>query len=199
MPDDVSTTALDHAALKTGWDAHLQPVNSASSPVFALPSLRSLRAHSTWGNWYFAYGSNMNPARMQTRGLTVLEALSGHLPGYSLCFNKRATNRAPGRAYANIRHQRDSVVEGVLYRLPDAGEITKLDHFEGTPIFYSRECLPIVTGHGVQPAWVYIANPAFREEGLLPSADYLAHLLAGRELLSEAYWTVLAALPCHPD
>lgn len=60
-------------------------------------------------NSHFAYGSNMNPARMQTRGLTVLEALPGHLPGYSLCFNKRAADRAPGRAYANIRHQRDSV------------------------------------------------------------------------------------------
>ena len=46
---------------------------------------------------------------------------------------------------------------------------------------------------------MYIANPAFREEGLLPSEDYLAHLLAGRELLSEAYWSALAALPFHPD
>ncbi|WP_415755198.1 gamma-glutamylcyclotransferase family protein [Pseudomonas leptonychotis] len=164
-----------------------------------MPDLRSLHAHSAWGNWYFAYGSNMNPARMQARGLAVLEALPGHLPGYSLCFNKRAADRPPGRAYANIRHEREGRVEGVLYRLPDAGEIAKLDHFEGTPIYYSRECLPIVTAHGVQPAWVYIANPAFRQEGLLPSADYLAHLLAGRELLSEAYWSALAVLPVHPD
>jgi cation transport regulator ChaC len=137
-------------------------------------------------NWYFAYGSNMNPARMQARGLAVLEALPGGLSGYRLCFNKRAMDRAPGRAYANILHARGGLVEGVLYRLQDAGEITKLDHFEGTPIYYSRECLPIVTAHGVQPAWVYIA-------------DYLAHLLAGRDLLSEAYWSALAALPVHPD
>ena len=78
-------------------------------------------------NWYFAYGSNMNPARMQARGLSVVEALPGRLPGYGLCFNKRAMDRAPGRAYANIRHQRDAVVEGVLYRLQDADEIAKLD------------------------------------------------------------------------
>ena len=149
--------------------------------------------------WYFAYGSNMNPARMQARGLNVLEALPGRLPGYQLCFNKRAMDRAPGRAYANIQHARDGVVEGVLYRLQGAGEIAKLDHFEGTPIYYSRECLPILAAQGTQPAWVYIANPAFREEGLLPSEDYLAHLLAGRELLSDAYWSALAALPFHPD
>lgn len=129
----------------------------------------------------------------------MLEALPGGLPGYRLCFNKRAMNRAPGRAYANIQHARDGLVEGVLYRLQDDREIAKLDHFEGTPVYYSRECLPVVTSQGVQPAWVYIANPAFREEGLLPSADYLAHLLAGREWLSQAYYSALAALPCHPD
>lgn len=150
-------------------------------------------------SWYFAYGSNMNPARMQSRGLTVTETLPGRLPGYGLCFNKRAMDRAPGRAYANIRHQPGGVVEGVLYRLLGDNEIAKLDPFEGTPFYYSRERLPIVTAQGVQAAWVYIANPAFRQEGLLPGADYLAHLLAGREWLSEAYWMALAAWPTHPD
>jgi hypothetical protein len=62
-----------------------------------------------------------------------------------------------------------------------------------------RECLSIVTAQGVQPAWVYIANPAFRQEGLLPSADYLAHLLAGQQWLSEPYWSALAGWPVHPD
>jgi len=148
---------------------------------------------------YFAYGSNMNPARMQARGLRVLEAMSGYLPGYRLCFNKRATDRAAGRAYANIGHCLAGQVEGVFYRLHDEREISKLDHFEGTPIYYSRECLSIVTAQGVQPAWVYIANPAFRQEGLLPSADYLAHLLAGQQWLSEPYWSALAGWPVHPD
>ena len=147
--------------------------------------------------WYFAYGSNMNPARMQARGLCVREAMAGSLPGYALCFDKRAVDR-PGGAYANVRHQRGAVVEGVLYRLAELEEIAKLDPFEGTPIYYSRERLPILTAHGVQPAWVYIANPAFREEGLLPASDYLAHLLAGREYLSEPYWSLLAAWPSQP-
>ena len=78
-------------------------------------------------DWYFAYGSNMNPARMQARGLSVSEVLPGRLPGYGLCFDKRAADRAPGRAYANIRYQRDGVVEGVLYRLQGADEIAKLE------------------------------------------------------------------------
>ncbi|NQD91736.1 gamma-glutamylcyclotransferase [Pseudomonas sp. CrR25] len=148
-------------------------------------------------SWYFAYGSNMNPRRMQERGLTVREALPGRLPGFALCFNKRAVDR-PGCAYANIRHQRDGVVEGVLYRLAELDEVAKLDPFEGAPIFYSRERLAILAGHGVQPAWVYIANPAFREDGLLPARDYLEHLLAGRAFLSDAYWSALAAWPSQP-
>lgn len=147
--------------------------------------------------WYFAYGSNMNPARMRARGLSVGEAMAGRLPGYALCFNKRAVDR-PGCAYANIRHQRDGVVEGVLYRLSTLDEIAKLDPFEGTPVYYSRERLPILSARGVQPAWVYIANPVFREDGLLPARDYLEHLLAGREFLSAAYWSTLAAWPSQP-
>ena len=36
-----NVSALGYAALKTGSDAHLQLVNSASSPVLALPNRRS--------------------------------------------------------------------------------------------------------------------------------------------------------------
>ena len=148
--------------------------------------------------YYFAYGSNMNPARMRSRGLLFDEALAGQLSGFALCFNKRAHDR-PGRSYANIRYQRDGVVEGVLYRLSHADEIRKMDPFEGTPVFYSRERMPVLTARGVIAAWVYVANPAMREEGLWPTRAYLEHLLAGREFLSEAYWQTLAAVPAHHD
>ena len=149
-------------------------------------------------SFYFAYGSNMNPARMRSRGLVFSEAMAGRLEGYALCFDKRAHDR-PGRSYANIRYQRDGVVEGVLYRLAHEDEIWKMDRFEGTPIFYSRERMPVMTAQGVQPAWVYVANPAMREEGLWPTRSYLEHLLAGREFLSRAYWDSLVAVPAHAD
>lgn len=145
-------------------------------------------------DWYFAYGSNMNPARMQARGVAFAAALSARLPGYELCFNKRAHDQV-GAAYANIRHQRDGVVEGVLYRLPNLGEIAKLDVYEGTPVFYSRERFALHSAAGVQAAWVYVANPAFRGDGGLPTRAYLQHLLEGRALLSAAYCQQLAAQP----
>lgn len=142
--------------------------------------------------WYFAYGSNMNPQRMRARGLQFSEALGGRLAGYELCFNKRAHDR-PGTAYANIRHCRASVVEGVLYRLQAADEIFKMDPFEGTPVLYSRERMPVLTARGVLPGWVYVANPAWRSEGLRPTRAYLEHLLAGREFLSDSYWRALVS------
>lgn len=149
-------------------------------------------------SYYFAYGSNMNPARMQARGLQVDAAMAGHLPGFALCFNKRAHDH-PGRAYANIRHQAGAMVEGVLYRLAAAAEILKLDPFEGTPVYYSRERMPVHTAQGLIPAWVYVANPAWRADGLAPSRAYLAHLLAGREHLSPSYWATLAATAVLDD
>lgn len=149
-------------------------------------------------SYYFAYGSNMNPARMQARGLLVEEAMAGHLPGFALCFNKRAHDH-PGRAYANIRHQAGAVVEGVLYRLASESEICKMDPFEGTPVYYSRERMAVHTARGLIAAWVYVANPAWREDGLAPSRVYLAHLLAGREYLSADYWAALAATAALDD
>jgi hypothetical protein len=44
----VKTTALEHAALKTGSICSFTQVNSAFSPFFALPDRRSLRFHSAW-------------------------------------------------------------------------------------------------------------------------------------------------------
>lgn len=150
------------------------------------------------GHWYFAYGSNMNPDRMRSRGLSFSESLSGQLPGYELCFNKRAHDRA-GTAYANIRHRQGAVVEGVIYRLDGADEIFKMDPFEGTPVLYSRERMPILTSQGVLPGWVYIANPAWRSEGLRPTRAYLEHLLAGRDYLSQGYWQTIASTEVHED
>ncbi|MCY1549344.1 hypothetical protein D9M68_855070 [compost metagenome] len=57
----------------------------------------------------------------------------------------------------------------------------------------------MITEKGVQPAWVYIANPAMREPGLSPTRSYLEHLLAGREFLSPSYCDALSAVPAHPD
>jgi gamma-glutamylcyclotransferase (GGCT)/AIG2-like uncharacterized protein YtfP len=147
--------------------------------------------------FYFAYGSNMNPARMAARGLIWHEQQPAVLPRHGLRFNKRASDR-PCCAYANVVHAPAESVEGVLYRLQDSAEISKLDEFEGAPRLYSREVFLLQAAGRVIPAWVYIANPAVIAADLLPEAWYMQHLLAGRDYLSAPYYQRLQVQAAHP-
>jgi len=155
---------------------------------FAAPSRTPIRR-------YFAFGSNMNPERVRSRGL-VFEAIEGGvLDGYRLTFDKRAPGQGPG-GHASVRWAPGAQVEGVLYLLEGPGEIEKMDVFERAPVNYSREVVRVRTCGGERLAWTYFANPAVLAPGSRPEPDYLAHLLRGRAYLSEAYFRRLAAWPC---
>lgn len=146
--------------------------------------------------YYFAYGSNMNPARMQARGLVYDRALAGRLPGYALRFNKQSHSR-PTVAYANIVPASGRCVEGVLYQLAEDRALAAMDVFEGTPVRYSRERMVLLSDEGPVAAWVYVANPAFINNSLLPESNYLNHLLAGEAHLSADYLAWLCEHPAH--
>lgn len=143
---------------------------------------------------YFAFGSNMNPARVRERGLRFDRILAGRMPGYRLSFDKSA-NEHPDSGHANIAWAPGEVVEGVLYRLVDTGQILLMDPFEQTPINYSREVVQVSTDEGMEVAWTYIANPARRRPHGRPERAYLAHLLEGRRWLSVDYHARLLAWP----
>ncbi len=145
--------------------------------------------------YYFAYGSNMDAARMQARELRVTGAVAGRLAGFGLRFNKRSRHN-PTWACANIIYAPEERVEGVLYQLANPEEIAKLDPHEGTPVYYSREYFAIEVAGGLQPAWTYVANPASIDNRLQPARWYLEHLLAGRAFLSDEYYARLLATPC---
>ena len=138
----------------------------------------------------------MNVERMRLRNLDILDAVAATLPDCTLVFNKRS-RFAADESRANIAFRPGAWVEGVLYQLAAASEIVKLDPFEGTPRYYSREILPLHTESGMQSGWVYIANPAAIAQGLLPPRWYLQHLLAGREFLSEEYLASLHSVSCN--
>lgn len=142
---------------------------------------------------YFAYGSNMNPRRVKSRGLRVHDAVGAKLDGFELVFDK--LSMAPvGTGHANIRYAPGCFTEGVLYELAHVDEITKMDSFERAPINYSREVVCIRRGSEAVWAWTYVANPAVLKAGLVPSCEYLEHLLAGRPYLSPGYFNALVAL-----
>ncbi len=138
--------------------------------------------------FYFAYGSNMNPARMTRRvGEFTIIGL-GILDGYELVFNKKAKGKK-GIGYANVEHVIGQKVEGVLYQF-DA--IEKLDQYEGYPDHYDREMLTVLSDKGKMEAWVYKAKHHQVGQELLPSPDYLKHILKGKPFLSSDYYNVLS-------
>ncbi len=149
-------------------------------------------------SYYFAYGSNMNAERVVTRKMQFVEIKAGQLEGYKLVFNKRSV-KTPGAAAANVEPEPGAVTEGVLYRLPEANEILKMDPFEGYPVRYRREVRALRTQSGYENAWVYMANPEFIGDHLKPAKWYLQHLLAGKEMLSADYFQSLCEVQCLAD
>lgn len=148
--------------------------------------------------WYFAYGSNMNPARVTERGLTFDTVQRGVLPGVRLTFDKQSGDH-PHSGHANLTKDPGGHVEGVLYRLSDPANIVLMDRYEHTPINYTREIVDVLAAGEVIVAWTYFANPSVIRRNLRPERAYLAHLLAGRAYLSDSYHAFLAATVCVDD
>ena len=134
--------------------------------------------------WYFAYGSNMDPARMIKRNMNFTRRMPGTLNGYKLAFNKIAYSK-PGVAYANIMPSGDDIVHGILYRVPKR-DLHNLDAAEGVSSgHYFRKELEIGTDSGTQTAVCYIACDDQVAEGLTPEKEYIDHILCGCDLLGE--------------
>ena len=134
---------------------------------------------------YFAYGSNMNPARMIARNMRFTRREFALLRDYRLLFNKKATDG--NYSFANIEPAPGSIVEGVIYEFPEE-DIIHLDIAESWPEQYIKSKVQVISEVG-EPieAVVYIAHPQRTAEGFLPTAEYMHHLLAGSDLLSAGY------------
>ncbi|MBB3232682.1 gamma-glutamylcyclotransferase family protein [Halomonas stenophila] len=143
-------------------------------------------------SYYFAYGSNMNPARVEARIGTTRRALPGMLADHGLRFDK--ASRVAGISHANVVPAPGGRVEGALYELVAPEQIHLMDPFEGYPHDYDRHRLPIHTELGAIEAWVYIAAPGTTAEALRPAREYLEHLLAGEPFLSGEYHARLAGV-----
>lgn len=148
--------------------------------------------------FYFAYGSNMDLNQVIARGLQTVSHQPGRLDGYCLAFNKLNT-RVEGAAHANVVQRGGGVVEGVLFKLSSPDAIAQMDPYEGVPTRYRRVIVDVESKGELLSAWTYIAQPAYVREGLLPTRDYLAKLLAGRSFLSESYWRELSRQPSIED
>jgi len=147
---------------------------------------------------YFAYGSNMNTARVRERGLAFSQAERATLPGFRLEFNKQGRDH-PGSGHANVVWDPASSVEGVLFWLATADEIALMDRFERAPVNYSRDIVDVLADRGPVASWIYFANPGVLRSGLYPTRSYLEHLLAGQPYLSRGYFERLRNWPCAAE
>jgi len=152
--------------------------------------------------WYFAYGSNMDAARLfgdrlTREGVARGERIGGRLDGWRLAFDKIVTRAGalPGTGVGNIVAAPGDRVFGTLNALPPKG-FEVLDVHEGVAGgHYERRTVPVVrndTGETVE-AITYVALKVGR--GLRPTRAYLGFLLAGRDLLPADYWERLRATP----
>lgn len=141
---------------------------------------------------YFAYGSNCNPAIMQRKGVEFTSRERAELHGYRLKFNKQALReRLPETiGFANINVDPEGKVEGVLYDIVDEHR-AKLDESERYPEHYGRIEVEVTTDSGVSQCAAYQAQPDKIADGLVPSRNYLNHILTARDFLSEQYFEAL--------
>ena len=153
--------------------------------------------------WYFAYGSNMDRARLETarlipEGLQVKDRVLGFVAGWQLVFAKPWAKFTGGGAAHIVPHAQDAIY-GTL-NLIDARGLDVLDRYEGVAGgHYRRAPLRVLrpaTADHVE-AVVYLADGTL-DDTLRPPRFYLDHLLAGRDVLPAAYVAQLSAFTTLP-
>jgi len=137
--------------------------------------------------YYFAFGSNMNKRRLEERKIEFIHRFKGVIRDWNLVFNK-INDKKEGAGYANIEPKESSIVEGIIYETT-IESIRKLDFKEGFPNHYQRLEMPVWGEDGkFFKCITYIVNPLKVRDGLKPQNEYLAHLLEGKQFLSESYF-----------
>lgn len=137
---------------------------------------------------YFAYGANMDPEILSQRGVRFTRVCTGKVRDMRLVFHKPAED---GTGKADLQDHRGSLVEGVIYEVPEES-LANLDIHEGVDRgHYRRQSIRVQTFKGELDCVAYRA--AKFKNGLKPHRDYLAALIRGAEVhgLSKEYQIML--------
>lgn len=137
---------------------------------------------------YFAYGANMDEETLAERGVQYSRVCTGKVRHVRLAFCKPGDD---GTGKADLQDQKGSVVEGVVYEVPEVS-LANLDVYEGVERgHYRRQAVVVQTSRGELECVAYRAAK-FRT-GLKPSPSYLRAITRGAEAhrLSVDYVTFL--------
>ena len=132
--------------------------------------------------WYFAYGSNMQPATFGgRRGIVPLRTVPARLAGWQLVFDKPPLLPV-GQGMANVVATAGAEVLGVAYAVT-TDDLAHIELTEGVLIDNYRWITVEVTpldGSGPPLEAVTLASDR-RDASLLPSRRYMALLIEGAE------------------
>jgi hypothetical protein len=123
--------------------------------------------------FYFAYGSNMSPARLGARLGPVTVAGIAELPDHRLAFHKAGSD---GSGKCDVPTCEHSCVLGVLYAVA-VDDFAVLDRIEGVGAGYEREAVDLRVDDEVLVAHTYRATRI--DPDLRPFDWYRHHVLAG--------------------
>lgn len=145
---------------------------------------------------YFAYGSNMLPARLAARCPSAQVIGRAMAPGWRVAFWKEGRD---GSGKATLIADPGQAVPGMLYRIA-AADLPALDRAEGAGAGYDRNDALAVEADGRRQVAVSYVAPHPRAD-LLPFDWYLALVVAGAELggLPADHIAALRAQVCCAD
>ncbi|MGK7913388.1 MAG: gamma-glutamylcyclotransferase family protein [Synechococcus sp.] len=148
---------------------------------------------------YFAYGSNLHPARLRDRTPSAQFITTGCIRGRQLVFHKIGKDGS-AKCDALLAKTPESTVFGALYRL-DQRDIPTLDKFEALGAGYDREILSVATATATLQAFGYIAQAQYIDPNLTPFHWYKQLVIAGAKLhqFPERYIASIAAVRSTPD
>jgi gamma-glutamylcyclotransferase len=120
---------------------------------------------------YFAYGSNMLTRRLRERAPSARVVGPAVLRDHELHIHKKARD---GSAKCNVVPHPGAVVHGVLFELDD-DDWAALDRAESRGAGYERVAIDL----DGRIADLYVAQPGYIDEALLPFSWYLDFVVAG--------------------
>lgn len=152
--------------------------------------VRAFKEHASLGELYFAYGSNLNPARLDDRGIVPRFLSRAGAPGYLTGFPRSSRD---GGGVAGLLPAPGETAYGALYLLTD-DEWESLDFYEEVPRSYHRAPLNVTVQAGPSQRVLiprlcvitYMAQPGIPAD---PRADYVEHILVGAK-----YWQLPESL-----
>lgn len=147
--------------------------------------------------WYFAYGSNMQPATFAgRRGISPSQAVTARVRDWRLALDQ--TPLIPiGESFANLRPEPGAEAYGVAYEIT-VEDLAHVDLTEGVLIGnYERIEIAIEPLAADGPTRAFTLTSEKQSPELIPSDRYMALLIEGAELhgLPSAWIAMLRAVP----